>query len=326
MNEKGEFRLFDVYLGTLRRKEDFFTYYLASCLEFLYYNRNEIFQEVVKKVILKKGDDSEFAGIEVCTQSDLLKEFPEFHELLYKPKNSQEVVEGENEFKIFREIPLPDGDKTYYLDVGFFIKAPTPMFVGIEGKVFDSSVTNGQLIKYSKIISALLSKNENTNSKLFLLNTIDEVSESKSKGRREVDEAKKHISCDLILWKDFKDHFDLVDDIYFKKSWEDAYKQIEQNVGQDENDLKKDRLEPEHMRLKSLKELFEKTAKSEISMSQFVGFKGDIGQVGLDYLLKRSVYKISDKGYNKNWIPMPLFLEKTFELMFKKLEQDQNDE
>jgi hypothetical protein len=62
------FKLFEVYLGSTKRKEDFFTYYLASCLEYCYKQNKELFKEVL--VILKLSEVVDLNNFELVSRGD----------------------------------------------------------------------------------------------------------------------------------------------------------------------------------------------------------------------------------------------------------------
>ena len=46
MTDNPGFSMFDVYLGVLRGKEDFFTYFLGSCLDYCYQTHPNVFRDM----------------------------------------------------------------------------------------------------------------------------------------------------------------------------------------------------------------------------------------------------------------------------------------
>jgi len=252
---KNEFELFNVYLGTHKRKEDFFTYYLASCLEFVYGNNKDVFKKILTDV-LKLNEIENFDVLSWKKSKTYLKE--------YYQRRRQPIYD--DELKMLREFPLliPNDDiKKYYLDLAFFIRIndQDPIFVGIEGKVFDSSVTRGQLGKYHNAIKFVLEE-KSVGIKLYLLNTIrvrkSDASIELERYRKIRQEVKK---TQLIVWDDFEKVLtDKISDKYFKFAFKDAFKQLRKN-------MESDKKEPDNKGKHGLSPLFDhlKDKKFEIN-------------------------------------------------------------
>lgn len=225
--QESGFRMFDVYLGALRRKEDVFTYYLASCLDYCYLNHREVFADILRGLLHIEDLHPEFTLLTAW----------EAHEYFGKSfRDAHDIAEYFQGSRVFREFPLPvEGNLTCYLDLAFLLRpAPgaEPVFVGIEGKVFDRSVTPGQLSKYCKSITAILDSTR-VPVKMFLLSTIHQTEQAlPSRAALEVRESKLPVTS-LILWEDFKEHFEQVSDSYFQSAWADARLQLDHNRKKD---------------------------------------------------------------------------------------------
>ena len=224
-----DFNLFDVYLGTHKRKEDFFTYYLASCLDFICKTDKGIF----KKILIEVFHLSEIGNFKILDWQESKK---------FLKKNCQPKYN--DELKILREFPLPksnDDATNYYLDLAFFIRKENqtlPTFIGVEGKVYDSSVKPGQLERYHKSIQSILNDHAIVTD-LFLLSTVNRRSDtSKSEAAieitRYIESELASKSASLILWNDFYLAINnCMSDKYFNYAFKDAFKQLKQNAKSD---------------------------------------------------------------------------------------------
>lgn len=225
------FRLFDVYLGTHRRKEDFFTYYLSSALDFCTHALDDkgvpVFDQILNDVL------------KIDATTEHLRPFTELRDVL-KP-GTFETIRAKFDFPggsgpiIFREFPIsikgPGGGNLFeYLDIAFLLKKGGGyQFIGIEGKVTDRSVTPGQLERYFQNLKSMLTNPQSIEIKLYLLSIRDG---NTTLARREADDYSEKRECisrpSLILWEHFDKPFKSVSDDYFAKAWEDAFSQIQQ--------------------------------------------------------------------------------------------------
>jgi hypothetical protein len=211
-----QFQMFNVYLGSIRRKEDFFTYFLASCLQYCYRTDRELFRRILTEVFQLEGVEADYTLVIPKDSLDYLD-----------PAGNQKIYFEESQ-EILREFPLFLDDRNYYLDIAFHLRktgGAKPLFVGVEGKVFDRSVSAGQLNKYRTALGRMYADTREL--RLYLLSTHDGEN---SLAAREVSESR---GCSLILWDHFHRFFNNIENVYFKSAWSDAYCQLDLNRGKD---------------------------------------------------------------------------------------------
>ncbi|QXE85554.1 hypothetical protein KP003_14330 [Geomonas nitrogeniifigens] len=223
-----EFRMFDVYLGVLRRKEDFFTYFLASCLDYCYRTHRPVFRDILTLTF----------GIEGVTDDFCLLSPKEASPYFAAELRLHEQYTGSS---IMREFPLPAKDgRTYYLDLAFLVQTSAgslPLFVGIEGKVFDTSVKPGQMARYWNSLNTIIRQPQSPARKFLLLSTLGVGSLAEA----EVMETRKSFPhTGLIVWGEFAPHFEKIQNDYFQHAWRDAYHQLQLNAESDRCQEKKE--------------------------------------------------------------------------------------
>jgi len=103
---------------------------------------------------------------------------------------------------VFREVPLlktsTENNEKYFLDLVIFLNKPIPIFIGIEGKVFDKSVRRDQLKNYYRSIKSFLPKkdqfSQNCSIQLFLLSTYRNNNGSDSKALKKIKKFNRNTS------------------------------------------------------------------------------------------------------------------------------------
>ena len=220
---KSEFRLFDTYAGTIRRKEDFFTYYLASMLDFLHSQDKELLRkalvdgfrlEHVPERLLSGEQGTEWVTDEVTRAS-----------LIAQPKSV-----------IFREVGLPgDGGNLYVDALALGGDKEKPDVIAIEAKVFDASVSRGQLEKYDKALRRVFGADARI--QLVLLSTI-RTREDGSPSASEAEVSRSSFGSmthpSLVLWSEIEEPIRQIvltmADPYFEAVFEDAFGQLKANA------------------------------------------------------------------------------------------------
>ncbi len=223
---KKDFRLFDVYLGSQRRKEDIFTYYLAAMVEFLYENYKQVFNQLMERVF------------EISAPSASLFSGEQSAELIKESITAKFLKETERRV-VFREVPIEVITGNAYLDVMFVLgDEKNRRFVAIEGKVYDRSVRPRQLKLYYNTLRKLIPPEISID--IILLSTIRETKTGEeSNAAREVEAFREETSksARLVLWSDIekviRENIANIDDGYFLSMFEDVFQQLKRNRQED---------------------------------------------------------------------------------------------